>query len=191
MLNICSCPLPTCLSFCSLFCFFIGSVWIYTRQSTTVIRLYISLKAADRNRVRCIYSPNRFIVLISSRYMKSDTNFSFLYSAKTWRWWTYLLVLHVGGCCLFVLLFYLKFLDLNSEDEIQKCNNILIPITAGDENRQLFLAHYKTGSHAYLLLSLLLFFSRFALFFHLKCLDLFKMEIRFILMRSQPIKKRS
>ena len=138
--------------------------------------------------LHCKHLPNRFIVLISSRYMKSDTNFSFLYSAKTWRWWTYLLVLHVGGCCLFVLLFYLKFLDLNSEDEIQKCNNILIPITAGDENRQLFLAHYKTGSHAYLLLSLLLFFSRFALFFHLKCLDLFKMEIRFILMRSQPIK---
>ena len=147
MLNICSCPLPTCLSFCSLFCFFIGSVWIYTRQSTTVIRLYISLKAADRNRVRCIYSPNRFIVLISSRYMKSDTNFSFLYSAKTWRWWTYLLVLHVGGCCLFVLLFYLKFLDLNSEDEIQKCNNILIPITAGDENRQSFFWHTKKQVH--------------------------------------------
>ena len=88
--------------------------------------------------LHCKHLPNRFIVLISSRYMKSDTNFSFLYSAKTWRWWTYLLVLHVGGCCLFVLLFYLKFL---------KC--------------------------------------------HLKCLDLFKMEIRFILMRSQPIKKLS
>ena len=126
MLNICSCPLPTCLSFCSLFCFFIGSVWIYTRQSTTVIRLYISKGCRQKQSQMYIQSQQIYGI-----------NFTTLYENT----------LHVGGCCLFVLLFYLKFLDLNSEDEIQKCNNILIPITAGDENRQSFFWHTKKQVH--------------------------------------------